>query len=428
MSYATGLRCLKCGAQYPISKMFEGCPRCRTEKIKANLVVEYDYDRISTSLCRKSLEAPGQGIWRFRDLLPVDKEEHMVSCGEGNTPLIRCKRLGEEIGLKKLYIKDESRNPTWSFKDRLACTTISKGLDFRARVATVLSTGNQGAATAAYASRAGMDCVIFTLPDVPATMLTFMRIYGAKVVLLSTPEGLGVYPYDIIAKCVKEYGWFPACTIVLPPTGNPYGVEGYKTLGYEICIQMNWTAPDRVVIPCGYAEGLTGIWRGFSEFHRLGLLDSLPTMVAAETDSGNPLTYAAEKGLDYVEKVSTKPTVAFSIVTEISSYMGLKTIQESKGKAVSSSDQQILAMQRSLARKEGIFPEPSSATSLAVAKKLKEEGEIDRDETVVCIITSGGLKDPNAAETSTPPLPSIRPEWRAFTEFMKEYYHFSLTK
>jgi len=418
-----GLKCLKCGAEYPLTKMFEGCPRCRTDKFASNLTVVYDYVVISKKISKELFQkrSRSMGIWRFKELLPIENEEYMVTLQEGNTPLIKCRNLGRILGLKNLYVKDESRNPTWSYKDRLCAAAISKGLECGARVATVATTGNHGGATAAYAAKAGMDCVIFTLPTVSDTMLALMQVYGAKVVPVTTAEGRWV----LMKKCVEELGWYPTGTFTQPmPTGNPYGVQGYKTIAYEISEQLNYNAPNIVVVPTAYAEGLYGTWSGFKDFYQLGFIDSLPRMVAAETEMA-PLANALNKGLEYVEKVPAKPSIALSIAGTISSYQGLVALRESGGLAQPVSDDEILEAQKMLAKYEGVFAEPASAASIAAVRKLMNEGKIDKDDVIVAVITSTGLKDIRPLALKR--LPAIEPVWEDFKKFMKEHYNFQVS-
>ncbi|MEM2197419.1 MAG: threonine synthase [Sulfolobales archaeon] len=417
-----GLKCLRCGAEYPTSRMFEGCPKCKTDHIVSNLTVNYDYNIIS-NIVSKSLfrnRPRSMGVWRFRELLPIEEEKHMITLEEGNTPLIKAKNLSKVLGLNNLYLKDESRNPTWSYKDRLCAVAISKGLEFGARVATVSTTGNHGGATAAYAARANMDCVIFTLPTVSEIMLALMAVYGAKVVPVKTSEGRWV----LMKRCVDELGWYPTGTYSQPmPTGNPYGVQGYKTIAYEIIEQLEFEVPDYVIVPTAYGEGLYGIWAGFNDYYKLGFIDKLPKMIAAETEMG-PLANALKKNLDFVEKVPPKRSIALSIAATISSYQALKTLRDSGGFAQPVSDEEILEAMYVLAKQEGIFPEAASAASLAAAKRLVDEGRIERDAIVVLVITSSGLKDIRPLALRVPP--AIEPRWEDFVLLMKEHYNYTL--
>lgn len=398
--------------------MFEGCPKCKTEKVIANLTVTYNYDKIGLTLRKDILERRYQtGIWKYMELLPVMNKEHMLSLCEGDTPLLKCKRLGKILGIKNLYVKDESRNPTWSYKDRLCCVAIAKGLDFGAKISTVSTTGNHGAATAAYSAIAGMDCVLFTLPIVPKTMLTLMQVYGAKVVSVPTFEGR----WKLMAKCVKEFDWYPLGPYNSMVVGNPYGTQGYKTIGFEICEQLNWRSPNKVIMPTGYGEGLFGTWSGFKEFHELKFIRDLPQMVSIEPANGAPLTNALSKGLDYIERIPRKSSVAVSIAGNTTAYQSLKAIWESNGFATTVEDREIMDAQRLLASKEGVYAEPSSAASIAGIKKLRNEGKVDSSETVVCVITSSGLKDVEATRRILPEVTTMRPDWQIFLKHMNKY-------
>jgi len=327
-------------------------------------------------------------MWRYKEFLPPD-EESVVSMGEGMTPLTKCPSLGKRLGLKNLYVKNESTNPTWSFKDRLASSSVSMALQFGAKVMTASSSGNHGGATAAYAARAGLDCVIFTLEVFPETMRTFMKSYGAKVVAAaSTRDRL-----RLVEACVEQFDWYSNGNFVYPPVGyEPYGVDGYKTIGFEICEQLGWRTPDKMVVPVGGGGGLYGSWRGFEEFFDLGLVDSKPQMIAAQVFGA--LKNALAKGLDYVEEVPGGSTVSLSARGTISTYQALKALLDSGGIAERASDEEIIEMQLELAETEGIYGEATGVLALAVVKKLRAEGKIHEDETVVAVVSSGGLKDP----------------------------------
>lgn len=421
LNYVLGLKCIKCGAEFPTSQMFEGCPRCKTNETISNITVVYDYDKIANIL-EKMLKRSKNRIWRYQELLPIQNEKHMLCLGEGNTPLWNCKHLGLKIDIENLYVKDESRNPTWSFKDRLCCTAVSKGLDFGADRVIALSTGNHGASTAAYAAVAGMKCLIFASPSTPKTMLIFMQAYGALVV---QTEVLG--SWSLMRKCVQDYGWYPTSSYTRPTrTTNPYGIEGYKTISYEICEQLQWEPPDKVFIPSGSGDALFGVWKGFSEFKEFGLIDKIPAIIGVETAAGGPLTNSITKNLDYLEEVKVKSTVATSISTGVASYHGLWALRKSNGTAITVTDKEILEAQKKLSMTEGLFVEPASAAAFAGVEKLVQTGELQRDETIVCVLTSTGLKDPESLSNYLSKMPIIEPEWKNFTKAIKEVYNFQV--
>ena len=423
MSFVTGLECLKCGAKYQDERVFSGCPRCGTDSFLSTVTVFYDYDRLQDKVARKSIGQGGRGIWRYSELLPVRQDNHRITLGEGSTPLLKCASLGEALGLDNLYVKDESRNPTWSFKDRNCCCAISKGLELNANVAVIASSGNHGASTAAYASRAGMQSVVFVEGSTNDTFMTQIQAYEGLVVPVTTSEGR----WALMERCVRELGWYPTGSYTTPmPTGHPYGIEGCKPLGYEIVQDLRWNVPDKVVIPLGLGEGFYGTWKGFWEFKKLGLVDSVPSIVSVETEGGAPLANALRKGLDYVEKVPRAPTVATSIATNITSYQAMRAVRDSDGAAVTVTDEEILTAQRLLAAKEGLFAEPASAAAFAGVKKLREGGELERDESIVIVMTSSGLKDPAGSMKVPRELSVIEPEWENFRDFMNRTYHMSL--
>jgi threonine synthase len=359
-------------------------------------------------------------MWRYKEFLPPD-EDHIVTLGEGMTPLVKCTNLGKKIGLSNLYVKDESRNPTWSFKDRLASSSISMAVQFGAGVVTASSSGNHGAATAAYAARAGLDSVIFTIQAFPMTMRTLMQAYGAKVVAAPTPRDR----WKLQQACEDEFGWYSNHDVVYPTVGyDPYGQDGYKTIAYEICEQLGWRAPDKMVVPVGAGGSFFGSWRGFSEFRDLGFVDTTPQMIAAEVFG--PLKHALAKGLDHVEPVRGGSTVAFSVGMDFSTYQSLKVLLDSGGIAETASDEEITQMQLQLASIEGIYAEAAGVLPLAVIRKLREMGKIDEDETVVALVTSGGLKDPATTQEYLPDIPLVEPNLDALRKGLAEAYGYRL--
>ncbi|MBI4611021.1 MAG: threonine synthase [Candidatus Rokubacteria bacterium] len=410
-----GLECLRCRALFDGPRLFSGCPRCCEQGIPVNLTVKLDLSPLAGLTADRFPLAPPT-LWRYRELLPVSGER-LVSLGEGGTPLIHLQRLGRRLGLSRLYAKDESQNPTWSYKDRLCTVAITHALESGAQAVTIASTGNHGAATAAYAARAGLPCVIFTLASVPDTMKTLMQAYGAAVVACATPEAR----WRLMREGVERLGWYPAGGYVIPPVGsNPYGIEGYKTLAYEVAEALDWSAPDVLVVPSAYSDGLFGIWKGMTELHALGLVKELPRMVAAEPFG--PLANALRKGLDTPEAVEGGSSVAFSIASRYGTYQGLTALRESHGTAVEVSDPAIIEAQRALAREEGLFVEPSAAAGLSAVMRLKEERAIEPDQVIVIVLTSGGLKDPGASRSWLPAVPLAGDSFDDLLRTLRESY------
>ena len=419
MSFLTGLKCIRCGAEYPIQRMSRGCLKCQGER-RSNVVCTYDYAGIRTVFSKESLSERPPTMWRYKEFLPPD-EERIVTLGEGMTPLVKCSNLGEKLGLSKLYVKDESRNPTWSFKDRLASSSVSMALGFGAAVVTASSSGNHGAATAAYAARAGLDSVIFTIEAFPMTMRTLMQAYGAKVVSAPTPRDR----WRLQQMCEEEFGWYSNHDVVYPSVGyDPYGQDGYKTIAFEICEQLGWRAPDKMVFPVGAGGSFLGSWLGFGEFLDFGFIAAKPQMIAAEVFG--PLKNALAKGLDHVEVVPGGSTVAFSVASDCSTYQALRVLRDSEGMAETASDDEIAEMQLQLAATEGIYAEAAGVLTLAVIKKLREMGKIDEHDIVVALVTSGGLKDPVATQRSLPSIPLVEPNLGALRKGLAEAYGYLL--
>jgi threonine synthase len=386
---------------------------CAGDGVRVNLSVDYDLAPLADAMTPATFGS-GVGVWRFANLIPVDGVP--VTLGEGATPLVPLERLGRRLDLPRLYAKDETRNPTWSFKDRLSTVAVTHGLASGATVFTVSSTGNHGASTAAYAARAGRPCVIFTTAGVPATMKRLMLAYGAAVV--ACPD-LGTR-WWLMGQCVERFGWYPTSGFVDPPIGsNPFGIEGYKTIAYEIAESLAWAAPDAVVVPSDYSDGLFGIWKGFRDLRDLGLLRSTPRMIAAEPHG--PLAHALERGLDVPERVTASESIAFSVAGTIGTYQGLVALRQSGGAGSRVTDEALLEAQRWLAHDEGLFVEPSSATAAAAAYQLRERGTLRAEDRVVLVLTASGLKDPDPLGTA-PHLPLVDKDLGALMSVLKQVY------
>ena len=277
MSQLTGLACIRCGVSFNIEPRFDGCPECRN-RAPANLTPRYDLDAAARTLSIESLGDRPLDMRRYRELLPPDVQD-APTLGEGETPLLHCERYGRRLGLDRLFLKDESRNPSGSFKDRLAFAAMAMAKRFDVKAVGVSSTGNAGAAAAAYAARAGLPCIVLTVQGAASDIVTQMQAYGAMVVATRTKADR----WKLLQTGVAEWGWYPTSPYFGPPVGsNPYGVDGYKTLAYEVCEQMDWEAPDWCVLPVAYGDALFGMWKGFGELARLGVIRKRPRMVAAE--------------------------------------------------------------------------------------------------------------------------------------------------
>jgi threonine synthase len=341
------------------------------------------------------------GLFRFRDLLPLRAGTVAVSLGEGGTPLVDLPELAAQVGVGRLLVKDETRNPTWSYKDRLAAVGLTTATELGVDTVVVCSTGNHGAAVAAYAARAGVRCVVLTLQSVPEAMKTLMGVYGASVAALRT----GPERWALMRELVAERGWMPMSGHADPPVGSPsYGIDGYKTIAYELFEQLSGL-PDVVVVPTAYADGLTGIARGFDDLVTLGLADRVPRLLAAEPFG--PLRSALENGTDRPGPVPAGPSLSFSIASPVGTYQGLVSLRRSGGGAVAvPDDETVMDAQQRLGR-QGLYLEASSAIALPALERWQQDGEVGERDTVVLIGTSTGLKDVGATAARLSPVPVI---------------------
>ena len=391
------LVCVDCKAEFDLGAYFEGCPKCLAQGKSSALEVAYDYDAIRPDF--ETWEKGYGGMWKFKDLLPptgekvvcekqtAERSEPIVTLGEGDTPLVKIRTLCEEMGHPKFYIKNETCNPTWSFKDRLNSCAISMAKQLGFTKVTTSTTGNHGSSAAAYAAAAGMQAAIFYHPESPDVQKNSGLAYGASII--SGHKHFAKYA----TLMVKEHGWYP-CYVMSPmPIANPYGVEGYKTIAYEIAFQLERRVPDHQFHPVAAGDGLYGTWKGYTELQRYGIIDRIPKMYAAQAADCNPVVQSLEQELDEVLVHPHPQTIALSIEDDTGNKLVLKAIRESGGGGVSVTDREILAAMRLLA-KGGIIAEPASSASIAGALKLMKEGRIRKDESVLCVVTGAGVKWP----------------------------------
>ncbi|MDR1427779.1 MAG: pyridoxal-phosphate dependent enzyme [Bifidobacteriaceae bacterium] len=414
------LRCIRCGTEYPPNDAFGGCERCESLGKPTNLQVIYPEDELIAAARRigRATRQPTD-MWHYRDLLPVDPD-NVTTLGEGGTPLLAVPRLGAAIGVPRLYVKDESRNPTGSFKDRLGAAAVSAARQLGRQAVVGSSSGNAGAALAALAARAGMPCVMFTTQDFPLAMKTQMGVYGTYLLAAPTIRDR----WNLMEAGVRRYGWFPVTVYRYPFFGsNAYGIEGYKTIGYEIVDQLDGP-PDAIVFPVGAGDAFSGTYKALTEYARAGVIDRVPTMHAAEVFG--PLEQALATGSDVVQEADTHgvTTVAISVGSTMSTYQALDVLQRTGGAARSASNAEMLAAQRDLAALEGIWVETSSALAVAALPKLVRAGALDPEGVVVAVLTSTGLKDPETTAANLPPIPSVGADFETAAQTLQEIYRF----
>lgn len=408
MSYVTRLRCPKCKTDY---NPLENPQFCETHECGARIDVHYDYTRLQEVLSKKILSARSLSVWSYFELLPVSNRVNIVSLGEGGTPLVKSQRLAEVLGVRDLYIKDETRNPTWSFKDRPMTVGVSKAKEQGATTLASASSGNAAAALAAYCARAGFTCFCF-VPDIaPMGKIAQLLLYGAKVVRLRGLHKGDDPTVKLLREACSTYGWKPC-----PSFGpfNPYQAEGPKTLAYEIIEQLEWQVPDVAYVQVGAGGLLGGQWHGFSDFMNLGFVEMQPRMVAVQASGCAPLVHAFETNRDVFDIIpcASPHSVAEGLCDPFpwDGDLALLAVRESKGTAIAVDDDRILYAQKLLAKYEGIFAEPSGVTGLAGLIDRLESGDQDPSELILIEATGGGLKDQDIVIQRITAPPVIEPD------------------
>ena len=350
----------------------------------------YDYERIRKQFDRSTLAVNRNfTIWRYRPLLPIEDSFPVPPLTVGWTPIYDCPRLAAEFGIKQLLIKDDGRNPTASFKDRPSALAVVKAREAGATIVTTASSGNAGSALAGMCASVGMESVIFVPSYAPPAKIAQLRVYGAKVVLV---DGSYDDAYDLCLAAGLRYGWYQRNTGY-----NPYTVEGKKTAAFEIGEQMNWEVPDKVFVGVGDGNVISGLWKGFNDLHRLGLIDHLPQMIGVQAEGASPIVDAVNG--DGVVRISPAMTVADSINVgkPRDATRAIRAMRESGGCGIKVSDDQIISAIGRLARSTGVFVEPAGASPFAGFIKECEEVTIKRDERVLLMLTGNGLKDIDSA-------------------------------
>lgn len=377
--------CITCGEKYDIDEVIYSCRKCGDI-----LEIKFDYVFLKEKIQKSDWKSLPLSVWRYKDFLPIRDLSKIISLGEGGTRLHYCRRLGKLIGINSLYVKNEGENPTGSFKDRGMTVGVSKAVELGMKMVACASTGNTSASLAAYAAKAGVSCIIL----IPSGKVAYGKlaqaiVHGAKVVQV---RGNFDKALQLVFKLSEKHG-----EIYLLNSINPFRLEGQKTIAYEICDQLNGEPPDVVIVPVGNAGNISAIWKGFTEFYNLGLVSKIPKMVGIQAEGAAPIAKAIKSRKDTIEQIKNPETVASAIRigAPVSWKKAIRAIKDSGGTAETVTDSEILEAQKMLARYEGLFVEPASASSVAGLKKLLEYGKIDKDETVACVATGHGLKDPD---------------------------------
>lgn len=405
MGFVRGLRCRECGREYPALALHV-CEFCF-----GPLEVAYDYEQVASAISKDAIAAGPLSIWRYHQLLPVSAEG-AVDLGAGFTPLVRADRLAAELGLGELWLKNDTVNPTGSFKDRVTSVALTKARDLGFKVAACASTGNLGNAVAAHAARAGMECFIFVPADLERAKIVTSAVYGATVVAID-----GSYD-DVNRLCAEltseEPSWAFANVNI-----RTYYAEGSKTLAFEVAEQLGWQAPDHVVVPVASGSQLTKIAKGFRELGMVGLLPEVPEVriSGAQAQGCSPVATAFAEGADVVRPV--KPhTVAKSLAigNPADGWYALEAVRSSGGALGAVSDDEVIEAIGLLARTEGIFAETAGGVTIATLSALAARGVVRRDERVVAFISGNGLKTVEAVSPRFGPSVTISPSLESFRE------------
>ena len=378
----THLECSACGTRHEARRLQNLCVECGKP-----LLVRYDLETAGRTLTKESLKGRRSDLWRYREVLPVAHDENVVSLGEGWTPLLRAARLGERLGLASVYIKDESQNPTQSFKARGMAAAVSMAKELGARKLAVPSAGNAAGALAAYAARAGLEAHIFMPRDTPRANIVECEQTGAHVTLL---DGLITDCGAEVARRKEAEGWFDVSTLK-----EPYRVEGKKTLGYELAEQLDWTLPDWIIYPTGGGTGLVGMWKAFDEMEALGWIDSKrPRMVSVQAAGCAPIVRAFENGERFADEFPNAATTAsgLRVPKAIGDFLIIDALRASNGAAIAVSDEELLAAVKEMGALEGVFAAPEGGACLPALRVLLERGEVRSDERVVLFNTGAGVK------------------------------------
>jgi threonine synthase len=387
------LECTGCGAKRTPDRPWRVCDACGLP-----LAAVHDLAHVRSRLDRDALARRPRGLWRFHEVLPISDAAEWVTLGEGDTPLLPVPRLGRELGLPRLLVKDESLNPTGSFKDRGMAVAVTMAKLLGARALAAPSAGNAGGALAAYGARAGLPVVIAMPRDVPLPNRLEAAACGARVELVDgTIADCGRW----IGERAEREGWFDVSTLK-----EPYRVEGKKTMGYELAEALGWRLPDVILYPTGGGTGLVGMAKAFDEMRELGWIEPdspAPRLVAVQAEGCAPIVTSFAAGRDRAEAPPRPHTVAsgLRVPRPIGDRWMLRVLRASRGTAVAVSDGELVAGAFEMARLEGIFACPEAGALVAAARRLAAEGWISRDETVVLFNTGTGLKYPEALSDDT---------------------------
>ena len=391
--FTSHLECPKCSSAFETEQMQQLC-NCGSP-----LLVKYDLEEVAANMCKEAVTARPPDLWRYRELLPVVDASNIVTMGEGMTPLLKLDRLGSQIGMTNLYLKDEGIIPSGSFKARGATMGVSRAKELGVKTLAMPTNGNAGGAWALYCAKAGIEAVIVMPKDAPTIPRSECAIAGAKLFLV---DGLISDAGKIVAQAIGENGWYDASTLK-----EPYRIEGKKTMGLEIAEQFGWEMPDVVLYPTGGGVGLIGIYKALCELKAIGWVKGeLPRMVAVQASGCAPIVEAWKAGKKEAEFWPNAHTCAFGITVPkaIGDFLVLDAVYNTDGCAIAVTDDEIIAAENLLASVEGAFVCPEGAACMAATQQLLTDGWIEPEERVVVLNTGCGIKYPETVHAAPPVL------------------------
>ena len=405
MRNVTGARCTICGKVSPAGPETTVCPHCG-----GILDIEYDYDYIRSCFRKHPLqERSDPTMWRYLELLPVEGPGTRPKLRVGGSPLYKADALGKELGIRELWIKDDGQNPTASLKDRASAMAVVKACEAGKTTIACSSTGNAASSLAGNAAAAGLSTFIFVPSRAPKGKVAQLMMFGATVILV---EGSYEDTFRISAEAIERWGWYNRNAAI-----NPYLMEGKKTVSLEIAEQLSFKMPDYVAVSVGDGCTIGGVWKGFKDLYQAGLIDRLPRIISVQASGCCPINTAAAAGtMEWVPQEENTLADSIAVGVPRNPVKALRAISESNGVTVNVSDEEIMAAMRLLGKHAGVFAEPAGAAGTAGIKKAVETGLIERNASVVSIVTGNGLKDVNNAIRAAGEPMSIRPEMDALLE------------
>ncbi len=385
-------RCVKCGKEY------EATPNLTNCECGGILDIIYDYDYIKSHFTKETLKnRKNPTMWRYRELLPVEEDTPDTPLRVGWSPLYEADRLAKQLGIKKLWVKDDGINPTASLKDRASAMAVAKAQEAGAKVIACSSTGNAASSLAGNAAAAGLKTYIFVPSRAPKGKVAQLMTFGATVISV---QGSYEDTFELSKQAIDKWGWYNRNAAI-----NPYLSEGKKTVGLEIMEQLDWQVPDYIAISVGDGCTIAGLWKGLKDLYAIGFIDRLPRLISAQAEGCHPINRAIEENAPWYPMEENTLADSIAVGVPRNADKALMAIRESNGIVVNVTDEEIMAAQKLLGRTCGVFGEPAGVTGAAGLKKLCEEGRIPADATVVSVVTGNGLKDvANAIKSCGEPI------------------------